>query len=63
MPYAKMVQSRHGESRLSELFTEARQYVGRPGPLFRFATKLYAERSLGVLFLIHVISTLLVWGK
>jgi len=47
----------------SELFSEARHCIRNPTPFFRFVTQFFAERKIGVLLMMHLISTLVIWGK
>jgi hypothetical protein len=45
-----------------DVFQKARQFL-KPGPLFRAATYLYAERKLLVFFWVHFMATMIVWSK
>ena len=44
------------------LFQKARILLN-PSALFRGMTYLYAERKLMVFFLVHLVATLVIWGK
>lgn len=44
------------------LFEAAKTYL-KPGRLFRSTSYLYAERKIAVFFLVHLVGTLIVWGK
>jgi hypothetical protein len=43
-------------------FEQAKNYL-KPTPLFRIVNLLYAERKLLVVLLVHLMATLIIWGK
>ena len=48
-------------SQVSPSFDSARKYL-EPGRFFRWITWAYAERQVLVLWMIHVVATLMIWG-
>jgi len=51
------------EAGLRLLFRKAAQYLKADGRLFRAVVSAYAERKMLIVFAMHAVATLVVWGK